>query len=87
MKSHFFKPFLLFCLFSLPVLFSRAQRADSLLVATMPQKLDRYLKASSESYKLNGSVLIAQHGTILLQKGYGWRNIKDKVSNDTNSIF
>jgi CubicO group peptidase (beta-lactamase class C family) len=87
MKSHIFKPFLLLCLSNLPVLFSRAQWADSLLVATMPQKLDRYLTASSEAYKLKGSVLIAQHGTILLEKGYGWRNIKNKVSNDSTSIF
>ncbi len=53
----------------------------------IPQKLDELMKAYSKVNKLNGSVLVSQKGKILLQKGYGIKNYKEKTMNDHNSIF
>jgi CubicO group peptidase (beta-lactamase class C family) len=38
-------------------------------------------------YKFNGTVLVSQHGKILLHKGYGFRNTADSSRNDTGTIF
>lgn len=54
---------------------------------TTAEKVDEYLTASANLHRFNGTVLIAQKGTILLQKGYGWRNESAKIPNDTNSIY
>src|SRR5688572_15879122 len=35
----------------------------------------------------NGSVLVAQKGTILLQKGYGYKDVAQKTKLDANSVF
>lgn len=50
-------------------------------------KIDEYLTAAADLQRFNGTILIAQKGTVLLQKGYGWRNKSAKIPNDTNSIF
>ena len=50
-------------------------------------KLEEILKAYSSQYKFNGTVLVAHKGKILLDKGYGYRNLKDSVKHDPNSIF
>lgn len=51
------------------------------------QKLDEVLDAYARQYKFNGTVLVAKKGEILLEKGYGFRNIKPSIPNDENSIF
>ncbi|GAB3687354.1 hypothetical protein GCM10027592_00770 [Spirosoma flavus] len=51
------------------------------------EKLEQYLQAAADLHRLNGSVLIAQKGKILIQKGYGWRNEAAKIPNDTSSIY
>lgn len=38
-------------------------------------------------YKFNGSVFVEKNGTILLNKGYGYRNAGDKVLNNEQSVF
>jgi len=58
--------------------FSFAQQGD---------KLDELINAYAKLYKFNGSVLIAKNGTILLNKGYGFRNAADKVANNEQTIF
>src|SRR3954462_13230959 len=60
-----------------------AQSADDSLYS----KLDEYLTAAESVYKFNGSALVAQHGRIILQKGYGYKNADAKVLNDENGIF
>ena len=50
-------------------------------------KLDEYLNAANSIYKFNGTALIAQHGNIILHKGYGYQNIDAKALNDTNTVF
>ena len=54
---------------------------------TIAEKVDEYLTASASLHRFNGTILIAQRETILLQKGYGWRNESTQIPNDTNSIY
>jgi CubicO group peptidase (beta-lactamase class C family) len=50
-------------------------------------KLDSLISAYSKLYRFNGSALVAKNDTILLNKGYGYRNAADKVLNDEHTIF
>ncbi len=50
-------------------------------------KLDTLLNAYAKMYKFNGSALVAKNGTILLNKGYGYRDAANKVFNNEQSIF
>jgi len=54
---------------------------------SVEQKIDELLTAYSNQNKLNGSVLVAQKGKIIYQKGFGYRNAEQKIPNDVNSIF
>ncbi len=56
-------------------------------VDSVPQKLDEYLLAANKENRFNGNTLIAQHGKILLQKSYGYKNFATNVLNDSNTIF
>lgn len=50
-------------------------------------KLEALIDAYAKLNKFNGSALVAKNGTILLNKGYGYRNAADKVINNEQSIF
>ncbi len=50
-------------------------------------KIDELISAYSKLNKFNGSALVAKNGTILLNKGYGYRNAADKLMNNEESIF
>ncbi|GAB3942026.1 hypothetical protein GCM10028805_06120 [Spirosoma harenae] len=52
-----------------------------------PEKLEEYLSTAANLHRFNGSILIARNDSILIKKGYGWRNEKAKIPNDTNSIY
>lgn len=54
---------------------------------SLAKKLDDYLISAKKAYKLNGSVLIAQQGHVLLHKAYGLQNEDNKTSNDTLTRF
>ncbi|HEX9510004.1 MAG TPA: serine hydrolase [Puia sp.] len=54
---------------------------------TLPQKLDTLLTAYTRQHSFNGSALVARQGTVLLQKGYGYKNLQDHAWNDSNGIF
>ncbi len=54
---------------------------------TIPEKLDEYMTALSGAYKFNGVVLVARQGTVLLKKGYGWKNAAAQEASDVNGIF
>ena len=56
-------------------------------VDSVTQKLDEYLLAANKENRFNGNALIAQHGKILLQKSYGYKNFAAHVLNDSNTIF
>src|SRR4051812_36793 len=54
---------------------------------SITKKLDELITAYANTEKFNGSVLIAQHGNILLEKGYGFKKAAAKKLNDSNTIF
>ncbi len=67
---------------------SKAQQPDNITSPeNLIQKLDDYLLSANHAYRFNGSVLIAQKGMILLDKSYGWKNVKNKTLNDTTTCF
>jgi CubicO group peptidase (beta-lactamase class C family) len=49
-------------------------------------KIDTYLNASVDN-GFSGSVLVAIKGKIILSKGYGWSDRKNKIPNSSSSIF
>lgn len=51
------------------------------------QQIDALLAAHIKNETFNGTVLVAQKGKILLQKGYGYKNAAQKLLNDSNTIF
>ncbi len=50
-------------------------------------KLDALITAYANAGRFNGAALVAQHGNILLQKGYGLKNAEDNSLNDANTKF
>jgi CubicO group peptidase (beta-lactamase class C family) len=50
-------------------------------------RLDTLLKTYTALNKFNGTVLIAQHGKVLLNKGYGYRTAATGVQHDPGSVF
>ena len=54
---------------------------------SMPEKLDEYMQALAKNKEFNGAVLVAKDGSILLEKGYGLRNVEAKINHDENSVF
>ena len=54
---------------------------------SLTQTLDKYFMSANQAYKLNGCVLVAQKGNILLNKAYGYANIKSQLYNDTLTRF
>jgi CubicO group peptidase (beta-lactamase class C family) len=54
---------------------------------TKENKLHKLFEAYYNTSKFNGTVLISQDGMLLLNKGYGFKNIKDSLPNEPNTIF
>ncbi|MEP6846831.1 MAG: serine hydrolase [Panacibacter sp.] len=50
-------------------------------------KIDTLISAYLKLNKFNGAALVAKNGTVLLNKGYGYRHAADKVLNNGESIF
>ena len=50
-------------------------------------KLDSLLKPDTTGRAFNGSVLVAQNGKIILEKGYGFKNKKENLPNTANTIY
>lgn len=84
MKKHLPKFIILFTLF-FPTLLSAQSTTNS--DRAIPEKLEEYLQAAARMNRFNGTALIARKGKILLQKGYGFRNVQSQTFNDTNSIY
>ena len=49
--------------------------------------IDSLISAYTRLHKFNGSALVSWHDSILLNKGYGYRNVATKTNNTENSIF
>lgn len=54
---------------------------------TLMTQLDKYLISANKAYKLNGSVLVAQNGRVLLHKAYGLADVTTEMPNDTLTRF
>jgi len=50
-------------------------------------KLDSLMDYYSVNYHFNGTAFIAIHDSVLLSKGFGFRNIAKKEENDANTIY
>ena len=50
-------------------------------------RIDTLLNAYNRLSQFNGSALVAKNGTILLNKGYGYRDAETGVLNDEHSIY
>jgi len=59
----------------------------SVFSQTIPETIDELLKVYAGQYAFNGSVIVAQKGNILLQKGYGYKNFNTHSLNDEKTIF
>lgn len=73
----------------LPILFLinmnlLAQHSDS---DSMLQKIDGFLYSANAAGKFNGTAIIAQKGKVLLNKGYGYKDVSFHSMNDSNSIY
>jgi CubicO group peptidase (beta-lactamase class C family) len=51
------------------------------------EKIDQYLDSASKQFLFNGVALITEKGKIILNKGYGWKDVKSKMPHDSTSIF
>jgi CubicO group peptidase (beta-lactamase class C family) len=49
-------------------------------------KIDTYLNASVRN-GFSGAVLVSKKGEIILSKGYGWSDRKNKISNTPSTVF
>jgi CubicO group peptidase (beta-lactamase class C family) len=54
---------------------------------TISKKIDSLLTAYQKVSDFNGSVLVARKGTIIFEKGYGYKNKKALLPNDPNTVF
>src|SRR6185437_12250586 len=77
-----YKRISLFLVFISGTFILNAQQTDSI-----SRKLDEYLISANQFQKFNGSALIAQHGEILLQKSYGYKNFERHVLNENNTVY
>ena len=50
-------------------------------------RLDSLLKVENTQHGFNGTVLVAQNGKIILDKGYGFQNKKENLLNTANTIY
>jgi CubicO group peptidase (beta-lactamase class C family) len=66
------------------VLFGIVFTAQSQVI---PQKIDSLLVSYAKIYRFNGTALVYKKGKVILEKGYGYQDINNKVSNTSNTIF
>ena len=59
----------------------------SLFGQTKDEKLSELLSAYNKLNEFNGTALITQNGKMLLDKGYGFKNVGIKEANIPNTIF
>jgi len=60
---------------------------DTSSLKSLAKKLNEYLVSNTGDSKFNGSVLISQKGSIILQKSYGFQNAAAHLLNDSNTVF
>lgn len=68
----------------LAVLFAIVFNAQS---QEIPKRIDSLLVSYSKIYRFNGTALVYKNGSVVLEKGYGYQDINNKVPNTPNTIF
>jgi CubicO group peptidase (beta-lactamase class C family) len=51
------------------------------------RKIDELVSTYAAAGKFNGTVLVTAHGSVIFEKGYGYRDAEAKSRNDANTIF
>jgi len=51
------------------------------------EKIDAYLTASEKAGLFSGSVLVVEKNNVILNKGYGYKDVLAKTRNDSNTIY
>jgi CubicO group peptidase (beta-lactamase class C family) len=59
----------------------------NLLAATHAEKIDALLAAYNKQRFFNGSALVAEHGKVILRKGYGLANMEWQIPNAPDTKF
>jgi CubicO group peptidase (beta-lactamase class C family) len=59
----------------------------SCLAQSITHSLDSLVNVYAQKKGFNGAVLVAQKGNILIEKGYGYKNVAQKTKLDANSLF
>lgn len=68
--------------FLFAILFQVASFSQSL-----PEKFSQYFEAAQKAGTFNGSVMITKGKDVLINKGYGFKNVGANTFNDSNTIF
>ena len=79
----------LICLFLIiPTLDSFSQNTNKAFIkkSQIVNKIDAYLNASV-THGFSGVVLVSRKGEIILSKGYGWADRKNKIPNTPSTVF
>jgi CubicO group peptidase (beta-lactamase class C family) len=53
----------------------------------LPQKIDSLLVSYAKIFRFNGTALVYKKGEIILDKGYGYRDVNNKIPNTSKTIF
>ena len=53
----------------------------------LQHRIDELVGTYAAAGKFNGTVLVAAHGSVVFEKGYGYRDAEAKAPNDANTIF
>ena len=54
---------------------------------TKAEEINEMMKIYAKQNSFNGTILVAQKGVVLLQKGYGYKNAATKTLNDSATVF
>lgn len=71
---------------SSPVWAAKCQNGKGNAYGHLRQKLDSYLQQETDVKILNGSVLVAKDGKILIKKGYGIANFEEGIQNTSRTV-
>jgi len=71
----------------LVVIFLLSIAGSVLLAQTKPEKIDTLMQKYAEYGQFNGSVLVAENGSVILKKGYGFANFEWDIPNTPDTKF
>ncbi|MEJ7680081.1 MAG: serine hydrolase domain-containing protein [Segetibacter sp.] len=53
----------------------------------IPQRLDTFFNSLNKYNQINGGVLVAENGSVLYKKAFGFADFENKIPNDKNTKF